>query len=115
VPLSIAGDGGGGKDSNLRYGCRYNPTGGNATLKSLTFERRADKIAVTPDQPTKAHRAEFIECRITGHDVQGVQSEAGAMVGDVGDTTCVDMVLANEERQYVAIDRRAAEVASNIS
>jgi hypothetical protein len=31
------------------------------------------------------------------------------MVGDIANTTCVDAVLASEEHQYVAIDRRTAD------
>jgi hypothetical protein len=34
------------------------------------------------------------------------------MVGDIANTTCVDAILASEEHQYVAIDRRAADGAA---
>jgi hypothetical protein len=34
------------------------------------------------------------------------------MVSDISNATCVDAVLAGEEHQYVAIDRRTADGAS---
>jgi hypothetical protein len=82
--------------------------------KNFTFERRSDKIAVAPEQPTPAHRAEIVErnTELGRHYFQAVQSKAGAMVGDIANTTGVDAVLASEEHQYVAIDRRTADGAS---
>src|ERR1700674_1701155 len=80
----------------------------------LTFERHADKIAVAPDQSATAHRAESIErnSEFGRHDVQAVQSKAGAMVGDITNATFVNAVLAREEHQYVAIDHCAADAAA---
>jgi hypothetical protein len=89
------------------------PVKGNATLKEPNFRtprRQNRRHARSADKGASCGIYSNAEFR--RHDVQGVQSEAGAMVGDVGDTTCVDMVLANEERQYVAIDRRAADGAA---
>jgi hypothetical protein len=65
-----------------------------------------------PDQPAGAHRAEIVErnAEFGRHDVQAVQSEAGTLVGDIANTTCVDVAI--EEHQYVAIDRRAAAGAA---
>jgi hypothetical protein len=61
-----------------------------------------------------AHCAEIVERDVEfgRHDVQAIQSEAGAMVGDIANTTGVDAVLASEEHQCVAIDRRTADGAS---
>src|ERR1700722_3591816 len=58
------------------------------------------------------HRAEIVErnAEFGRHDVQAVQSEAGTLVGDIANTTCVDVAI--EEHQYVAIDRRAAAGAA---
>jgi hypothetical protein len=82
--------------------------------KNLTFECRADKVAVAPDQPTPAHRAEIVErnAEFGRYDVQAIQFEAGTLVGDVADATWVLGLLASEEHQYVAIDPRAADGAA---
>jgi hypothetical protein len=76
------------------------------------FERGSNKVAVAPDQPTQARRAEIVErnAELGRQDVQAVQSKAGAMVGDIADATWVDVAI--EEHQYVAIDRRTADGAS---
>jgi hypothetical protein len=83
-------------------------------MGSSALKLRADKVAVAPDQPTPAHGAEIVErnAEFGRNDVQAVQSKAGAMVGDIANTTCVDAVLASEEHQHVAIDRRAADGAA---
>jgi hypothetical protein len=93
---------------------RSQPVQVTAARKNLTFECRAEKIAIAPDQPTPAHGTEIVErnAEFGRNDVQAVQSEAGAMVGDIANTTCVDTVLASEEHQHVAIDRRAADGAA---
>jgi hypothetical protein len=82
--------------------------------ENLTFECRAEKIAIAPDQSTSAHRAEIVErnAKLGRQDVQASQSEARAMVRYIANTTCVDKVLASEEHQHVAIDRRAADGAA---
>jgi hypothetical protein len=85
-----------------------------AARTNLGFERRADKIAITPDHATTAHRTEIIErdTKFERHDVQTVQSKADAPIGDIADTTAVDALLAGEVRQYIAIDRCMADHAS---
>ena len=78
------------------------------------FERRADKIAVAPDQATPTHRAEIVErnAELERQDAQAVQCNAGALVCDVADATYADAFLPGEEHQHAAIDRRAADSAS---
>jgi hypothetical protein len=78
------------------------------------LELHADEIAVSPDQPAPAHRAEIVErnVKIGRYDVQTIQFKAGTLVGDVADTTYVLGLLASEEHQHVAIDPRAADGAS---
>jgi hypothetical protein len=84
------------------------------SIAPLAFERSSHKIAIAPDQPTPAHHAEIIErnAKFGRHDVQAIQSKAGAMVGDVADTTRVDALLTGEVHRYIAIDRRAANGAA---
>ena len=82
--------------------------------RRLAFEGDAEKIAVPPNQPTKAHRAESIKrnAEFGRHNIHAVQSKSGATVRNIANTTWVDAVLASEEHQHVAIDRRASDSAA---
>jgi hypothetical protein len=46
------------------------------------LERCTDKIAVTPDQSTTAHRAKIVErnAKFGRQDIQGIQTKPGAMI-----------------------------------
>ena len=77
----------------------------------LGFEGNSQKIAIAPDQSTTAHRAKIVErnAEFGRHDVQLVQSKAGAVVGDIAHKARVDDLLAGEVHGYVTIDRSAAD------
>jgi hypothetical protein len=72
-----------------------------AVRTNLGFEGRADKIAITPDHATTAHRTEIIErdTKFERHAVQTIQLKADAPIGDVADTQAADALLAGEVRR----------------
>jgi hypothetical protein len=63
------------------------------------FEYRADEIAVTPNQPTLAHRSEPIKrnAEFGRDDVQAIQSNACSVVCYVTDAASVNVDVAREE------------------
>ena len=74
--------------------------------KRSAIKNRTDKIAVTPHQPASAYRAEIVgrDTKLGWHDVEAIQANANAAVGDVAHTTRVYAGETRSKHHCAAVD-----------